>query len=256
MNKHLKTMLATILVLNGIVASTLVAFAAPANTIGEIGFTLDSGTPEIILPDPDTENPSTPNPENPGTPEDGNSGNAGDAFLRIDHVSNFRFGINSIDMINGGTFNALAQEWRNNTEETNITGHTVPFIQITDVRGTHAGWNLTVAQTAQFAATLDGTPVNLGASQLTLLNTRVTNSTDTNVTVPATSTLVPGGSAISILNAPANHGMGTTQLLFGNATLLEGDRTDGIKLEVPANTAVAANVTYTTALVWTLSNTP
>ena len=247
MKKHLKLLFATTIVLSGIGTGRF-ALATPnsADTNAEIEFTLDPGPSEITTPDPDV-----PDGE---TPDDGGSGSGG--LLRIDHVSNFNFGLQYLNPNTGGTFHALGQTWGNGAYTTS------PFIQVTDARGTHTGWNLHVEQNGQFenanGERLDGASLRL--THLQTSNTAhemspafdmpVTGSYDANGMIA----LAPNGGSRLIATADVDAGVGETHIIFG--FMLPTGFTSGVQLSVPPYTSLPTDLEFSTSLTWTLSNTP
>lgn len=259
MKKHLKSILATTIILSGIGAGQLIALADTdtdtdtATTEGEIIFTIDAG--ESIPTHPDI-----PDTVDPGAPDGGDSGT--DGHLRIDHVSDFRFGSHELNLQAGGTFNALPQRWIN--EETT----TAPFIQVTDVRGTQEGWRLEVEQTGGQFRNTDG--IVLNGAQLRLSSLRINNTVHDLPNsmiplpeiLPGNINLNPGGGAVAIATAGANVGMGTSHITFGTLTTIEGTppvtTAPGVQLVIPpyAISGGTTDLNFTTELTWTLSNTP
>jgi len=253
MKKHLKSILATTIILSGIGVGQLIALADTVTTEGEITFTIDAG--ESIPTHPDI-----PDTVDPGAPEDGEIGNV-DGLLRIDYVSNFRFGTHDLNLQTGGIFNAHPQMWAE--EET----ATAPFIQVTDIRGTQLGWRLDVAQTGgQFS---NNDSIMLTGAQLRLSNLRIYNTVHDlpNSTIPLPDiptgiiNLDPGGEAVTISTAGANVGMGTSHIVFGTLTTIGEPpvtTAPGVQLVIPpyAISGGTTDLNFTTELTWTLSNTP
>jgi len=117
---------------------------------------------------------------------------------------------------------------------------TAPIITITDLRGTGAGWNLTVKQSNQFTNTenntLDGASINLngelGDSSSKVVTSGVALDPDNGVN-PAVAT------------AAKDTGLGTTYINYSGSTL-----------HVPSSSPVRATSAYQTTLTWNLGSTP
>ncbi|MCU2243125.1 WxL domain-containing protein [Enterococcus faecalis] len=112
-------------------------------------------------------------------------------------------------------------------------------VQVTDLRGSSAGWTLTVT-----AGKLKAGMKELTGAQVSLANGVVTNSSDETVTASDAS-LIPEQS-VKVMNAAAGNGNGVTT---GNW------QTTDVKLHVPGATAKSAEQ-YTTDLTWTLTDAP
>ena len=140
-------------------------------------------------------------------------------------VPSFDFGLNAI----------TTQDKTYNTTAGGI-------LAVTDLRGSNAGWKVTVAQQNQLKTV--NNDMLTGAS-LTLDAGTVTN---TNGEDPANTaiTLTPDGSSVEVLKAEAGKGNGISKLTWG---------TDKAKLFVPGSTTKKA-AQYTATLEWTLSDSP
>lgn len=121
---------------------------------------------------------------------------------------------------------------------------TTPTVTVSDLRGTSAGWTLTVAQGQQFNTAADGTGSALTNAALTVAGTE----SDSAVTNGST-TLTPGttstpGAAGAVASAKNGTGNGDSTVKFTDS-----------KLAVPGTTTKLATG-YTTTLTWNLSDTP
>ena len=116
------------------------------------------------------------------------------------------------------------------------------ILAVTDLRGSSAGWKVSVTQKDQLKANTGAD--ELTGAQLTLDAGAVTN---TNNELPTNNdvTLVPGV-ASEVLKAEAGKGNGISKLTWD---------TDKAKLSVPGSTTKKA-AQYTATLEWTLSNSP
>ncbi|MCL2114537.1 MAG: WxL domain-containing protein [Streptococcaceae bacterium] len=181
----------------------------------------------------DPENPDGSLPE-PGTP----------GPLSIDFASSFDFGIQEItssDM----TYNAAAQKLSDGTTRPN-------YVQVTDNRGTLAGWNLSVTQEEQFSTGDTGVGSELSGASMTLGNGHIVSaSANPADKFAASTTLVPGTQSGIILGASDGVGTGTNLLVFGD----ESTEASSVTLAVPGSTTKLAQG-YSTNLTWTLSDTP
>lgn len=139
-------------------------------------------------------------------------------------VPSFDFGINAITT-QDVTYNATAEG----------------TLAVTDLRGSNAGWKVSVTQKDQLKTTNND---ELTGAQLTLDAGAVTN---TNNELPTNNdvTLAPGV-ASEVLKAEVGKGNGISKLTWG---------TDKAKLFVPGSTTKKA-AQYTATLEWTLSDTP
>lgn len=217
--------------------------------------------------DPDSGDDDGSTPVNPDPDKPVNPGTAGP--LSIDFASSFAFGTQDVSSSNE-TYYAHAQATAN--------GNTEPdFVQVTDNRGTFAGWTLSVKTDSQFhlasAAANSTTPgdVLTGAS----LKFNKGNATAKADLLSQTPSIVPGTVVDSteittadttIVSAAANQGMGTWFYRLGTnadyqenggARLAASDVSSAspATLTVPGTTTKKA-AAYTTNLVWTLSEVP
>ncbi len=204
-----------------------------------------------ITPPVDPEEPDTDiEPDDKDDEEGGSTGNTGD--LRIDYVSNFRFGSHKIGAGTQTLYAKTVKATAANGERIDVPN----YVQLTDLRGTGAGWNLTVSQDGQFESA-DGDLLNGAQLKITNIQT-ASNNENGPVAVPADHaiTLIPGGSKDLVIRAEEGTGYGTHIAHFG--TTRTGDETSGAKsviLEIPGSTTILQKV-YKTSLTWTLSDTP
>lgn len=223
--------------------------AVSLDSNGQVIFTAPNGiTPPL--------SPLTPDPANPVVPVDNVTGAAPTSGtpgpLSLDFASSFNFGSQSISTTNQ-TYYATAQNYTEGAST--VSGPN--YVQVTDTRGTLAGWNLTVTQDAQFE-TSDTIPYVLTGAEVTLDNGNVTsnlalaNPTLIPATVVSSETLVPGVTSEKLIEAQANQGAGTWIYRFGT------DATTGansVSLLVPGSTIQMAK-SYATTLTWALNATP
>lgn len=251
--------LSAIAVLSLTVGTTLVT-AAPVNNYdsnGAVEFTpnLDPTSPVDPL-DPDPENPVTPiDPTKPdGKPTDGTQGP-----LSIDFASSLDFGLNKISN-KDQTYYARAQKFSGGTTDK------PNYVQVSDNRGSNAGWNLTVKQVGQFTATTPTVNDVLKNAAITLTSPTVkSNSTAEAPTANDTIELVPDGPAVLVMSAAVETGAGTWDNSWGTVeevTEKDADNNDvkanvtkAVTLFVPGSTLKDA-VKYQTKLTWELADVP
>lgn len=248
--KSIKLASAALLAMTAFSALTPLVASADDFTYDSTGaITFQAGT-GVVTPPVDPVDPTKPvdpvdpvNPINPGTP----------GPLSIDFASNWNFGTHAIAAQNT-VYNAQPQ--------TLSDGTSVPlYAQVTDTRGTFAGWNLSLTQEEQFE---DSSNNLLTGAQLSFDGTGKTASTST---TPASNvqtagfTLTPGV-AQPILSAEVNEGTGTNTYAFGDISAYDTTAIDGVASasKSPVHLSVIGGsmrvADYKTNLVWTLSDTP
>ncbi|EOV3185280.1 WxL domain-containing protein [Enterococcus faecalis] len=230
MKKISYTSLLTTTILTSMVGGMSHVYAA------EAGNTTTDATATIVAGD-DNQDP-TPPIVDPTDPDD-ETGQQGP--LTLDYASHFEFG--EIKLSN----QAIEKTPVNKIEDGN-GGEVAPTFgaQVTDTRGTGAGWNLTVGLSA-FKGTTDTTHELRGA-QLELPAGTAVSSDETaeETTKPTTQavTLDAGASAQSLFTAGENQGMGSW---FDKLSA------DQIKLKAPS--AQYAD-SYKATLTWSLQDAP
>lgn len=199
---------------------------------------LENESPDPDVPDPDNpDNPINPDPDNPINPTPG--------LLRINYISDFEFGSQknssgAIDM--QAKLDVLYDQ---NGEEV----ERVPFVSTEDRRGSEReGWELQVSQTTPFT---DSSGHELVGATISLSNLRYATGTNAPAVTVETIALNEEGQTLSSANA--TQGSGAWSLALGNPTL-EGT-TDGVRLQVPANT-VKNDTEYQATLLWELIADP
>lgn len=206
----------------------------------------------------DPTNPDPDKPVNPVNPDgtDPTPGTKGP--LSIDYASSFDFGMNKISN-KTQTYYARAQKYKGDLVTPN-------YVQISDNRGSNAGWTLTLKQNGQFKN--DDTLNKVLTGSVIVLTDPKVDSATMNVTAPtaqSTITLDPNGAESLVMTAAKNAGAGTWVDAFGTVeTVTEKDAdnndvtadiTKAIALTVPGNTPKDA-VSYATTLTWTLTDVP
>ncbi|MGH1815553.1 WxL domain-containing protein [Enterococcus casseliflavus] len=204
---------------------------------GAIEFEPDSSVTNPVDPT-DPERPVTPiDPTDPEGPQTGTAGP-----LSIDFASSFQFGKQLITT-ETKNYKAELQEFSDGTVGPN-------YVQVTDKRGTQAGWALSVVQNGQFKTAedeeLEGAElsINFGASASIMSDDIAPEITHSHAFIP--------NREITLVNAEARKGMGTWVYKFGEDAV-EG--ADAINLNVPGR-AVKLAKEYRTTLTWKLSDVP
>lgn len=207
----------------GASAESVQMHQTPAKIQFEAG---DAGTVKPVDPEnPGTENP---NPDPGGTPDPAPSGP-----LALNYASPLDFGTHKVS--------ATTETYKSTTK--------TPYIQVTDLRGTAAGWNVTVKAShfkdlATDLDTLQGATFNLTGGEVL----SASNNTD----APTTSDLQidTDGTEVTVLTAESGKGTGT----WIERWKASGETNEKVTLTVPA--AKASTGQHETTLTWTLSDTP
>lgn len=229
---------------------TVNATGDSATTTGKIKFIVDEDN--TVTPPVDPEG-SPGEPINPAVPEGGSTGNGGP--LSLDFAPNFDFSEQVVSTTTKTYYAGLVADKETGREVAN-------FVQLSDKRGTGAGWTLSVIQNGQFSSS-DG-DVLTGAELHLKHATHNSNMPATVAPDVVASDDVTLGleTAEKLVEAQPKTGMGMHQLRFGNN--LDTDK-EGNPQEVTAPTAVALVVPgsaiqyakeYTTTLEWVLSELP
>ncbi|MFC9542516.1 WxL domain-containing protein [Lysinibacillus sp. NPDC056959] len=198
--------------------------------------------------DPNTGKPVEPGPEDPTLPEGEDPKQGTPGPLSIDYASSLDFGTQKITSTNQ-FYKAKPQKFSNRTPAEGPN-----YVQVTDGRGSDAGWSLQVKQNSQFKSTKD--------KVLTGAEIRFTNGqVNTGSASPSPSIFKPSfeltfnedgtGVAQTIMSAKADEGSGTYVLAFGN----DVTAADSIELFVPGSTTKYADK-YSTSITWTLTDVP
>lgn len=257
--KLVKWTVAPVAAMSVFAASSLPAFAAEE---GPITQTYQSNGAVEFIPNPDPTDPVDPNnpdpnnpvkPIDPTDPKGPNKGTEGP--LSIDYASSLDFGVNKIT--NGDeVYYAKAQELNRDADRW------VPnYVQISDHRGTNAGWTLTVRQEGQFKNEATQNKVLTG-SKIAFTEPQAASNVE-GVTAPdvVDIALDPDGAESLVMSAKATAGAGTWVDRFGHVEEMTDDqgnavqKTKAISLTVPGTTPKDA-VKYTTKLTWKLSDVP
>lgn len=235
-----------------LVSATVLGFGLPASAVSVDESTGQVSSDATITVTEGAAVPTTP--EDPDTP-DGGTGQNGP--LSIDNVIVFNFEdmklsgtTQNISLKNDGT---MSKAKRN--------------IQVTDTRGTGAGWNLQIKQSELTdTTTTPGKTNTLKGAYITLNNGRVVAGTD-NAAAQADSTLFPKldtyapnasnkGDFQKVMTAAAGAGMGTFKTYYNTNTdgsEKTAEDANDIQLVVPSGSMKG---TYAGTVTWALSDTP
>jgi hypothetical protein len=247
MNKKLLMSLPVFLTICGF--STISYASTGYDTDGQVSFFegSDITTPVVMPNNPDPNLPVIPQNPDGTEPTPGTAGP-----LSIDFASSFDFGVNPISN-KDQTYFAKSQSYFDSKTKTSN------YIQVTDNRGTLAGWSLSVTESGQLQnesskeyPTLDGATISLTHPILSSLS-----NAPSPVTQPVID-LVPNTKAI-VATASNGTGAGTWVTSWGE----QGDLriqdmksiNPSVKLFVPGTTGKEAG-TYKTTLIWSLSSLP
>lgn len=243
MKKFGSLLLATT-ILAGIALAPATSFAADGGNYDSNGVITFTPNTDITNPvDPvDSTNPVTPvDPTDPTGPKPGTAGP-----LSIDYASSLDFGTQKITS-KDEVYKAKAQKYldKDNNEKTGPN-----FVQVTDNRGTEAGWTLQMKQNSQFKTT---DAEELTGAVITFKNGNVVTASDSaKPTGQATIVADPSGALKNVMAAKDGQGAGTYLLDWGTdaATAAES-----IELSVPGSTTKYAKK-YSTTFTWVLTDTP
>ncbi|MBO0468688.1 WxL domain-containing protein [Enterococcus plantarum] len=257
MKKFINYASITLLTLTTATALSSVAHAektAEYQTNGLIEFVPnDSITNPVDPKDPDPTKPVTPtDPTKPGGPDPGTPGP-----LSIDYASSLDFGQNKITA-NNEVYYANAQGFSGGEISGEYRGN---YVQVSDNRGTFAGWTLTLKQDGQFKNDNAKKAKSLTGAQISLTNAAArSNSTEDEKPVVKDIQLNPTGDSVAVMSAKDGVGAGLWVNEFGQAEEVTVDgksvqKNKAVTLSIPGSTAKEA-VNYSTKLVWTLSDVP
>lgn len=203
------------------------AFAASVYAAdSDVTVTFTAGTDPTPPVDPD-------DPSQPLTPAEPGTGEAGP--LSIDYVTNITFGTQEIS---GSQMVYEANELK-------------PFLQVTDKRGTGAGWHVT----ASASAFSDGTDSTLPGSTL---NFNAGEALSANATAAAPTAedevaLTTDSDVVLVISAAVDTGLGTWVDRW-YPTDSGATSNNNVTLTVPAGSATLG--THTATITWTLTDAP
>lgn len=216
-------------------------FAAPTTTDpGTTPPVVDPGNPGgTVSPGTDP----TPAPIVPGDP-----GNTTALPFTIDYAPTLTFP--SVPTSTVGDDYANLQTWSDGSTSPN-------YVQVTDNRGTAAGWNL-YAQVSDFTLSTDSTVKLVGAT-LNFANATNQASPSVNAGLAATSTVTlnpAGGYSSPVATAAAGTGTGTTVVSFGGpGVAADTTGAQSVYLNLQSGSVPVAG-TYNANLTWDLTAAP
>lgn len=202
-------------------------------------------TPNEEITDP--LNPSDPlQPIQPVDPIDPNGPNPGTGgALSIDYASSLDFGAQKITT-QDKIYLAKVQKYQTTTSEEKQGPN---YIQVSDKRGSQAGWRLQVKQAEQFK-TEEGE--SLSGAQVTFKNGRIATIAESVPPTASTSVVIqPNNMLKDVLVAEKNTGAGTFLVAWGD----EQTAAESIELFVPGSATKLAKA-YTTTFTWCLTDAP
>lgn len=201
----------------------------------ESNATIQFNAPTDAPPVYDPEDPSKEyDPANPDGPNDPVTGHTGP--LTLDYVSSINFGEHDISI-----------------QEMVYQSTTLrPFIQVTDRRGTAAGWHVT-ASLSNFTNAEDTEIATLKGAELSFYNGEVLSPNGTAEPTPYEFKLTPGGASAAVVNAEEGSGIGPW-INRWFPTVSEPETNDSITLSVPLGASTEG--THSAVITWTLMNTP
>lgn len=219
-----------------VLANVLIATQVQAETVSNGSISLTDGSGQVTPP-LDPTDPTNPNPESPTDPEDPNNNGTGNVGpLSIDYVSNFTFGEHKIS----------------GSDMTFYAKNANPYVQVTDTRGTGAGWTVQASISDFTSASKTST---LKGAQLTLKNPEAKSASQatTSEAPNGTSKLDFNTSKQTVVVSKKGAGKGT----WLNVYSAESGKTENtnVVLSVPAGSP-EANTTYTATINWELLDAP
>lgn len=242
------------------IATLLTTASTTVNVVAAEGAEYSSNGVVQFVPNTDPTQPVDPtNPTNPVHPIDPTNptgpqpGTAGP--LSIDYASSLDFGSNKISS-KDETYYAKPQTY---SDKDKVTAN---YVQVTDNRGSSAGWSLKVKQNKQFENTKATYRVLKGAEISINDNKAVSNSVG--VTAPNVSRkiVLEPGTAVSVMEAVPGAGDSTWISLFGEVGTVSEQQDRGLKTPVLKNTSVTLKVPgstpksaveYRSSLTWILA---
>ncbi|UQF11593.1 WxL domain-containing protein [Vagococcus lutrae] len=169
--------------------------------------------------------------------------------LSIDFASSFNFGDNKITSKDEIYYAGLQKYKDKDTDQELREGPN--YVQVTDNRGTLAGWTLKVKQTKQFET---DDSHKLDGAKITLTNGNINTVSES---APATAVdkieIDNMNEDLLVMSAKKDAGAGTFLTRWGDEDLAKSK--ESVKLFVPGK-AVKKKAQYRTSFVWTLTDVP
>ncbi|MBC1501308.1 WxL domain-containing protein [Listeria weihenstephanensis] len=219
-----KSLLIGTLAIGTLFGTSTLVHADSATSTGKV--ILESDDSAVSPLDPT--NPDNPVPTTPDPTDSDNSGTGNTGALTIDFLSNVDFGEQKIS----------------NSTETYKAKNANPYVQVTDKRGTGAGWTLT-ATASNFS---DGAKVLKGA-QMSLNNGQVRTRADNQSAAPVVADVTLNGATQTIFSASEDAGMGTWLDVYAGTD----GANENVTLRVPSGNLAGE---YTSTITWTLEDSP
>ncbi len=247
--KITKIALAGMIGLGSIIGTTTLASAhgGDVTTKGNIIFEENA----LVTPPVDPENPDKevepekdkdqPDPISPGTP----------GPLSIDHASHINFG-KVMKSGNAQTYYANPVIVKDGADDLERG----PYVQVTDNRGTKAGWSLSVKQKAQFAQGAS----ELEGAVLSLKDGEIRSSSSTDGVINHDIKFENFDEVYPVLGAQETFGAGTFTNQFGKVAEMDVNgetvkKVESVSLHIPADLIIEDGL-YSTDLEWVLTDTP
>lgn len=223
----------------GLIAMTLAGVMLPITSVFAADEPIKKTSVGEVRVGVDPDNPDPNNPDNPDGSKD---------ILSLVKVPDLKFKSVSVEQLATGqqtlplTSNTVTDKPVKNEPAGNASdGNDQGLLNITDYRGTGAGWKLE----AQAGELKNANGQKLGGSIL-LTGVAKTDETDNNSTAISQAELVLEGSGVQVWNAASGKGQGRNTGVFTSADTV---------LKLSQNTA-AYGGKYQTAITWTLTNAP
>ena len=249
--KITKIALAGVIGLGSIIGTSTLASAhgGDVTTKGNIIFEENTlVTPPVDPENPDKEvepevDPDQPDPIEPGTP----------GPLSIDYASHINFG----KVMKSGN----AQTYYANPVVIDDNGTKVeraPYVQVTDNRGSKAGWSLSVKQTDQFSQG----DSKLEGAVLSLTNGEIASSSSTDGVKNHDIEFANFNETYPVFGAETDYGAGTFTNQFGKVAPMDikgetdpVNKVESVTLDIPEDLVIEDGL-YSTDLEWVLTDTP
>lgn len=244
--------------------SGLTVSAAEANSKGSVEFVTDSDTtPKPFDPSDPNRPPQEVEPTDPTKPD--GPGNGTNGLLRFDRVPNFKF-----EKITIGSKPQIGNVYE---EEYTVKGtttkfHAAPSVEITDVRGTAAGWKASVKTDGVLKASNDITGFQLKLNKAVISSYSSDTTTAPTLNISDTNSIELSTTDSEFVTAPSGTGTATWGISFydsTDATASEAGKpkknttgkattSDAVTLTIPQGAVMKTGETYTTDLTWTLTD--
>lgn len=260
--QFLGTLLTTAIVSLLIYKITINAVSVTYRSRGTVSFTPSTKpTPPFNPNNPDPDKPVNPIEPNGDKPEAGTVGP-----LSIDFASSFSFGYQKI-VNQDRSYAALAQALKNN--DSNSQSYVPNYVQVTDNRGSNAGWTLQVSEDGQMTSDEKTINSNLFGATISLNSPVVVGVNDSRSPLSREVTLNPNGDSFVVMYAQPGGGSGTWINRWGQQANLKIENqaipnskeeiivnvNPSVTLAIPGSTP-RDSVKYSTTLTWNLTDIP